>query len=162
MSNFRNAIEYVLEETLKGMNKGLTADELASTIKLPKKFEKLPYLGEFYGTVQWSVRSIYNGYVGWFDGNPTNLNKLPPKEYAVKMLDLIGGEEKVIEEIKKSLENQEAQWAIELCDILIGVDREIKIGRQLKAEGLMTLSKLETSANGRHYYIACAKELLEN
>lgn len=96
MSNFRNAIEYVLEETLKGMNKGLTADELASTIKLSEKFKKLPYLGEFYGNVQWSVRSIYNGYVGLFDRNPTNLNKLPPKEHAVKMLDLIGGEEKVI------------------------------------------------------------------
>jgi alkyl sulfatase BDS1-like metallo-beta-lactamase superfamily hydrolase len=144
------------------MNKGLTADELASNVKLPEKFAKLPYLSEFYGTVEWFVRSIFNGYVGWFDGNPTNLNKLPPKEYAEKMLDLIGGEAKIISEIKKSLANQEVQWAIELCDLLIGADREIKIGKQLKVEGLMALSKLETSANGRHYYIACAKELLEN
>jgi alkyl sulfatase BDS1-like metallo-beta-lactamase superfamily hydrolase len=162
LSNFRNAIEYVLAETLKGMNKGLTVDELASTIKLPEEFAKLSYLGEFYGTVVWSIRSIYNGYVGWFDGNPTNLNKLQPKEYAVKMLDLIGDDANIITEIKKSLVNQEAQWAIELCDLLIDTEREIKIGKQLKAQGLMALSKLETSANGRHYYIACAKELLEN
>jgi len=161
LTNFRNAINYVLEETINGMNKGLTADELSSTIKLPEKLASLPYLGEFYGTVAWSVRSIFNGYIGWFDGNPTNLNKLPPKEYSLKMIDLIGGEEKVITEIKKSLENQEAQWAIELCDLLIGADREIKTGKQLKAEGLMALSKLETSANGRHCYIDCAKELLE-
>jgi alkyl sulfatase BDS1-like metallo-beta-lactamase superfamily hydrolase len=105
LSNFRNAMEYVLKETLNGMNKGLTADELASSIKLPKNLANLPYLGEFYGTVAWSVRSIFNGYVGWFDGNPTSLNKLPPKEYAVKMLDLIGGETKIITEIKKSLVN---------------------------------------------------------
>ena len=144
------------------MNKGLTADELASTVKLPRKFTQLPYLGEFYGTVAWSVRSIYNGYVGWFDGNPTNLNKLPPKKYALKMLDLIGGEAKIIAEIKKSLTCNELQWAIELCDILIGSGKKTKIGKQLKSEGLMALSKLETSANGRHYYIACAKELLEN
>lgn len=162
LSNFRNAIEYVLTETLRGMNKGLTADELASTIKLPEELANLSYLGEFYGTVTWSVRSIYNGYVGWFDGNPTNLNKLPPKEYAEKMLDLIGDESKTIAEIKKALASQEAQWAIEICDLLISADREIKIAKQLKAEGLITLSKLETSANGRHYYIACAKELLEN
>ena len=162
LSNFRNAIDYVLEETLNGMNKGLTIDELASTIKLPEKFEKLPYLGEFYGTVAWSVRSIYNGYVGWFDGNPTNLSKLPPKEYAMNMIDLIGGETKIIEEIKKALSNKKEQWAIEMCDLLISSEKEIKVGKQLKAEGLMALSKLETSANGRHYYIACAKELLEN
>ena len=162
LSNFRNAIEYVLEETLCGMNKGLTADELASTIKLPEKFAKLPYLGEFYGTVAWSVRSIYNGYVGWFDGNPTNLNKLPPKEYAINMIDLIGDEAKIITEIKKALSNKKEQWAIEMCDLLISSEREVKVGKELKAEGLMALSKLETSANGRHYYIACAKELLEN
>ncbi|MDS0524274.1 alkyl/aryl-sulfatase [Clostridium sp. SHJSY1] len=162
LTNFRNAIDYVLEETLKGMNKGLTADELSNTIKLPENLASLPYLGEFYGTVAWSVRSIFNGYIGWFDGNPTNLNKLPTKEYALKMIELIGGEEKVITEIKKSLENQESQWAIELCDLLIGADRKIRTGKQLKAEGLMALSKLETSANGRHYYIAYAKELLVN
>jgi len=101
LTNFRNAINYVLEETLKGMNKGSTADELSSTIKLPENLASLSYLGEFYGTVAWSVRSIYNGYVGWFDGNPTNLNKLPPEEHSLKMLDLIGGEEKIIAEIKK-------------------------------------------------------------
>ncbi|MBU3812664.1 MAG: alkyl/aryl-sulfatase [Candidatus Niameybacter stercoravium] len=162
LGNFRDAIEYVLEETLYGMNKGLTVDELASKIDLPEKFKKLPYLGEFYGTVAWSVRSIYSGYVGWFDGNPTNLNKLPPKEYAEKMISLIGDTEKVITEIKSSLANQEAQWAIELCDLLISANKEIKIGKQLKSEGLMALSKLETSANGRHYYIAYAKALLED
>ncbi|WP_459481600.1 alkyl sulfatase dimerization domain-containing protein [Clostridium saccharoperbutylacetonicum] len=160
--NFRNAVNYVLEETLKGMNKGLTADELASIIKLPENLASLPYLGEFYGTVAWSVRSIFNGYIGWFDGNPTNLNKLPPKEQAIKMIDLIGGIEKVLAEIKKSLENREVQWAIELCDLLIAADKESKTVKQLKAEGLLTLSKLETSANGRHYYIASAYELLEN
>ncbi|AIQ11635.1 alkyl/aryl-sulfatase [Paenibacillus durus] len=162
LSNFRDAIEYVLTETLKGMNKGLTIDELASIITLPEKLDKLPYLGEFYGTVAWTVRSIYNGYLGWFDGNPTNLNKLPPKTHAAKMLDLIGSEEKTITEIKKALEDQEAQWAVELCDLLISAEREIKIAKQLKSEGLMAMSKLETSANGRHYYIAYAKELLEN
>lgn len=162
LSNYRDAIEYVLEETLHGMNKGLTVDELANNIKLPEKFAKLSYLGEFYGTIAWSVRSIYNGYVGWFDGNPTNLNKLPPKEYSEKVLDLIGGEEKLITEIKKSINNGEVQWAVELCDMLISANRDSKIGKQLKAEGLMSLSKLETSANGRHYYIACTKELLQN
>jgi len=162
LTNFRNAIEYVLTETLRGMNKGLTVDELASSIKLPEELATLSYLGEFYGTIAWSVRSIFNGYVGWFDGNPTNLNKLPPKEHAVKMLALIGDESKTIAEIKKALESQDLQWAIELCDLLISADRESKIGKQLKTEGLMGLSKLETSANGRHYYIAYAKELQEN
>jgi len=160
LSNFRNAIDFVLTETLQGMNRGLSADELADTIKLPEHLARLPYLGEFYGTVAWSVRAIYSGYVGWFDGNPTNLNNLPPREHAIKMIDLIGGETKVLAEIEKALSDQNAQWAIELCDLLIASGREAERAKRLKAQGLLALSKLETSANGRHYYIACAKELL--
>jgi alkyl sulfatase BDS1-like metallo-beta-lactamase superfamily hydrolase len=162
LSNFRDAIEFVLTETLKGMNKGLTADELASTVKIPENLAELPYLGEFYGTVAWTVRSIYNGYLGWFDGNPTNLNKLSPKIYAEKMLKLIGSQEQIITEIRGALEKQDAQWAVELCDLLISARIETNIAKQLKAEGLMALAKQETSANGRHYYIAYAKELLED
>jgi alkyl sulfatase BDS1-like metallo-beta-lactamase superfamily hydrolase len=109
LSNFRDALDYVLSETLKGMNEGRTVDELANTIKLSEELAELPYLGEFYGTVAWTVRSIYYGYLGWFDGNPTNLNKLPPKQHASKILDLIGSEDKTITEIKRALENREAQ-----------------------------------------------------
>ena len=32
--------------------------------------------------------------------------------------------------------------------------------RRAKAQGLLALARQETSANGRHYSIACAKELL--
>lgn len=161
LGNFKDAVEYVLEATLEGMNKGLSVDELATTITLPEHLRNLPYLGEFYGTVAWSVRSIYNGYVGWFDGNPTHLNKLAPKTYGEKMLELIGDSTKVIAEIKKALVEEEPQWAVELCDLLINANEEMKTAKVLKSEGLMALSRLETSANGRHYYIAAAKALLE-
>lgn len=162
LTNFRDALEYVLLETLRGINSGRSADELANTVKLPEKWANLPFLGEHYGTVAWTVRSIYTGYLGWFDGNPTNINKLPPKKYAEKMLGVIGSGKKVLGEIRKALKNKEEQWAIELCDLLISAGQEADQGKQLKAEGLMALSKLETSANGRHYYIACAKELVSS
>ncbi len=77
--------------------------------------------------------------------------------YSRKMVEFIGGEEKIINEIKNALNKEEYQWAIQLCDLVIDKNSEAK---RLKAEGLMGLSKLITSANGRHYYIACAKELM--
>lgn len=159
LTNFRNAIDYVLTETLRGMNKGLSPDELAVMVKLPPELAKLPYLKEFYGTIEWSVRSIYNGYLGWFDGNPTNLNKMVPKERALKVVNLSGGEQKILMEIEKAFNEKSYQWAIELCDMLIMSEINIKRGKELKACGLLELSKRETSANGRHYYIASAKEL---
>ncbi len=160
LTNFRDAIHYVLTETLKCMNQGMTMDETAETVKLPEKWAKLSYLGEFYGTVAWSVRGIYAGYVGWFDGNPTKLNPLPLRTRAKKTVALMGGTETVLSAICHALENQDVQWAIELADILIAVDSTNKQAKQYKAQGLIRLGHLETSANGRNYYLTCAKELL--
>ncbi len=52
------------------------------------------------------------------------------------------------------------QWALELADLLLTLDPENAEIRRAKASGLMTLARQETSANGRHYYLAYAKELL--
>lgn len=157
LGDFTGAIEYILLQTLDCMNKGMSEDEVVANVNLPEEYKGKPYLGEFYGTVDWAVRSIYGGYVGWFDGNPTNLNPLSMDVYSRKMVEFIGGEEKIINEIKNALNKEEYQWAIQLCDLVIDKNSEAK---RLKAEGLIGLSKLITSANGRHYYIACAKELM--
>ncbi|WP_088225456.1 alkyl/aryl-sulfatase [Desulfosporosinus sp. FKB] len=160
LTNFRDAIDYVLTETLKGMNQGMTMDEVAEAVKLPEKWANLPYLGEFYGTVAWSVRGIYAGYVGWFDGNPTKLNPLPIRTRAEKTIALMGGIESVLSAISQALDNEEAQWALELADIIIAADSTNKLALKYKAQGLISLARQERSANGRHYYFACAKELL--
>lgn len=162
LTNYRDAINYVLSETLRCMNKGMSIDETAETVQLPKKWASLPYLGEFYGTVTWSVRGIYTGYVGWFDGNPTNLNPLPTKIRAEKTIALMGGINSVLSAINQALEKNETQWAIELADILLAADSTNKQAKEYKAQGLIALGHQETSANGRNYYLSFAKELLAN
>ena len=161
LKNYRNAIESVLLQTLEGMAQGKTVDELAASVKLPETMRNLPDLGEHYGTVAWSVRGIFAGYAGWFDGNPTNLNPLPPAEEAQNMLRMMGGTEKVLAEISQAIQMQQYQWALQLCDILLNSQQQKQQARQYKAQALLALAELETSSNGRHYYQVCAKELIE-
>lgn len=66
------------------MNEGKSQEELAAEIRLPEQYAVLPYLGEFYGCVEWTVRAVYTAYLGWFDGNPTHLHPLAPKKYTEK------------------------------------------------------------------------------
>lgn len=161
LKNYRDAIESVLLQTLEGMAQGKTVDELAASVKLPETLRNLPYLGEHYGTVAWSVRGIFAGYAGWFDGNPTNLNPLPPAEEAQNMLRMMGGAEKVLAEIKQTIQTQQYQWALQLCDILLNSQQQMQQARQYKAQALLALAEQETSSNGRHYYQVYAKELIE-
>ena len=36
-------------------------------------------MGEGYGAVAWTVRGIYEGYVGWFDENPATMYAVAPQ-----------------------------------------------------------------------------------
>lgn len=159
LTNFRDALEYILLETLKGMDEGKGVDQLAEEIALPEHLAKLPYLQEYYGTVRWSVRAIYTGYLGWFDGNPTALSSMPIKEKAEKNIAMMGGSEKILTEIRTSIDHEQEQWAVELCDILLNADVEVEKAKMLKGEGLILLGRMQTSANARHYYIAYGKML---
>ena len=156
---YREGLNYVLEETLKGMNRGLTPDELVNTIKLPAELADLPQLQEYYGTIEWSIRGIYSGYFGWFDGNPTHLGTMPVKEKAEKTIAMMGGAEAILNEVAAAIAKEEMQWAAELCDILLNAQVEMEKAKAYKKKALEHLGHATTSANGRHYYLSVAKEL---
>jgi len=103
LSDYRDAIRHVVNETRKGMDAGLTMDQLAHSVKLPPELSEKPYLREFYGRVDWSVRAYFVGTMGWFDGNPTTLGTLEPGDEANKFIALLGGTDALINAINKSL-----------------------------------------------------------
>ena len=86
LMDYRDAIQFVHDQTVYWMNRGLTPNEIVEKVKLPRHLKDSPFLQEFYGQVDWSVRSVFNGYLGWFDGNPSTLNPLPPQQKAEKWL----------------------------------------------------------------------------
>ncbi len=156
---YRDGINYILEATLNGMNEGLTPDELVNTIKLPAELADLPQLQEYYGTIEWSIRGIYSGYFGWYDGNPTHLGTMNVKEKAERAIVMMGGAGNVLGEIAASVEKQDMQWVAELCDLLLNAQVEAEQAKAYKKQALNYLGRMTTSANGRHYYLSVAKEL---
>ncbi len=159
LTAYRDAIRSVHSMTLEGMNRGLTPDELAHEIALAPELASQPYLEEFYGTVSWSVRSIFSGYMGWFDGNATNLFPLAPPDRARRMAELAGGAEKLLAQATDALAAGDAQWAAELCDNLIALDPADGGALNLKANALTALAEEQVSANARNYYLVSAVEL---
>lgn len=150
VGHFKEAIEYVLFTTLDCINKGLTLDETVEAVKLSKHLSSLPYLQEYYGVLEWAVKSVYTGYVGWFDGDPIHLLPISNKEYNSALLELIG-EEKLIDKIKECMTKKQYQLALQLLEIIDN--------KELKKECLLQRAKQVKSANARHYLIAYAKEL---
>ena len=88
LTDYRDAIQFVHDQTVRHINKGLLPNEIVSKIQLPSHLSESPYLQEFYGSISSYVRSIFSGYIGWFNGNITTLHPLSPEEKAKKMIAL--------------------------------------------------------------------------
>jgi alkyl sulfatase BDS1-like metallo-beta-lactamase superfamily hydrolase len=86
LTRYRDAIQYVHDEVVKGMNSGKDVFTLMREIKLPAKFD----LTESFGKVSWSVRGIYDGYAGWFDMNPATMYEIPPSSMYPDLVKLSG------------------------------------------------------------------------
>lgn len=159
LTDYRDAIRYVVDETRKGMDQGRTMDELAHSVKLPQHLAEKPHLREYYGRVDHAVRAYFTGTLGWFDGNPTSLGPLAPEDEAQRLIALAGGPEAMLAAIDKAREEGALQWALQLIDRLIAADQNAAQAKGLKAEVLRALADEQINCPTRHYYLQSAKEL---
>ena len=159
LTAYRDAIQYVHDQTIRWMNAGLTPDEIVERVQLPAHLKNHPFLLEHYGTVAWSVRSIFSGYLGWFSGDAASLNPVAPSVRAQRVVDLAGGRNKVIASVNRALKDQDYAWAAELAGHLVHLNSEDQQARNLKAEAFEHLGALSVSPNGRNFYLTQALEL---
>lgn len=162
LTDYRDAVRFVHDKTVEGMNKGLTPDQLVEYVQLPDHLAEKEYLQPFYGNIEFGVRSVFSFYLGWFDGNPTNLFRLTPKAEAVRMVKLAGGQERLMATAREALENDDPQWAAQLADHLIAFDPEASDAKLLKADALTALGHRTVTATARNYYLTVAQELRED
>ena len=159
LTNYRDAIQYVHDQSIRGINAGLTPDELAEQIKLPPHLAEAPYLQPFYGNVSWSVRSMFTGNLGWFDGDAATLQPLTRKEQARLVARLAGGEKELVRHAKELLEKKEFQAALELTGHLIQLNPGHAEAKDIRIKTLSALGEREENPNARHYYLTEALEI---
>jgi len=159
LTDYRDAIQYVHDQSIRGMNMGMTPDELAEHIRLPPHLAHAPYLQPFYGKVSWSVRSMFTGHLGWFDGDAATLHPLTRPEQAALMARLAGGEEALLAQTRQLIQEQSWQAALQLTGHLIRLNPEHKEARNLRIQALSALAGAEQNPNARHYYLTEAVEI---
>ncbi len=159
LTDYRDAIQFVHDQTVRGMNKGLTPDELAEAVVLPEHLQRSEWLQEFYGKAKWSVRTVFDGYMGFFDGNPATLLPLDKTTRAKNIEQLAGGKQQLQQQIALAVKNENYQWALELTDHYLSLYPSDKTVLQNRIQALMALGNAQSNPNARHYLITCALEL---
>ena len=157
----RDGIQYIHDQTLRHMNRGATPDELVNLVTMPPYLrDYAPYLREYYGTVKHAVRQIYNGYLGWFAGDPVDLDPLPPHEASKRYVALMGGRDRLLTHARKALKKKEYQWAARLTTHLIAVNVNDQEARDVKAHAFRELGLASMNINWRNWYLTASYELL--
>lgn len=161
LTDYRDAVQFIHDKTVEGINLGMTPDELVEFVNLPENLADKDYLQPFYGHPQWGVRSVYAGYLGWFDGNPSNLFRLSPRAEAERIADLLGGRDDLLEAARSALASGDNQWAAQLADHLLALDPDDLQAKRVKADSLTNLANGMVNATARNYYLTVARELLD-
>jgi alkyl sulfatase BDS1-like metallo-beta-lactamase superfamily hydrolase len=159
LTRYRDAIQYVHDETVKGMNAGKDVFTLMQEIKLPPQYD----LTEIFGKVSWSVRGIYDGYAGWFDGNPSSMYAFPASSVYPDLVKLAGGPEPVTRLALEKVEAGKPVEALHLTDVVLAYDQKNSaalLARVKAMEYLRQHTQNQIESGWLDYGIRLAKEKL--
>lgn len=161
MVNTAAMYKYINDQTLTYINQGYTSDEISNMIRLPEDLARHWYTRQYYGTVSHNSKAVYQKYIGWYDGNPVNLNPLTPTDSARKWVEYLGDTDKVLKIAKEDFDAGEYQWVSEITSVLVYADPENTAARLLCADALEQLGYQSESGAWRNAYLSGAKELRE-
>ena len=155
----RDVYKYTHDQTVRLINAGYTRNEIADKIKLPKSLEDHFGARGYYGDLRHNVRAVYQFYLGAYDGNPANLNPLPPQESAKHYLELLGGADKAVAAAQTAYDKGEYRWAAELLNHAVFGDPSSKAAKELLAKTYDQMGYMSEAATWRNSYLTAAAEL---
>ncbi len=164
---YRDGIQFLLDQTIRGINKGLLLDELASFVQLPEPYGQNYLTQQLYGLVEHHVKQTSTGLVGWFDGDESKLFALPPADRAQRLIAGFGGLDAVRSHVDQAIVDDDLRWALELATWLVRcalsddgrADAGAPEDRARLGSILRTIAQRTTSANARNWCLTRAREL---
>lgn len=155
----RDSIQFMWDQTVRGVNKDISASQLGSFVQLPERFAGGRLTRQLYGTAEHHVRQIHHGLVGWFDGDEANLFPLDPDDRASRMIDGFGGPDAVRAKVRSAIDGEDLRWAVEMAAWLARAGDATEADRGLLAEAIRTIGQRTTAANIRNWCVTRALEL---
>jgi uncharacterized sulfatase len=157
LTNYRDAIKFVDDKVIGALNNSVSVEQLRDEVReLPANLRDLPYLQEHYGKLSWALEGDYRNYVGWFFGNATWLEPLPPVKRYTELVQLTGGPDKIVERAIVLQKARQDQLALELLDIVLTVHPGHQTALAVKANSLQRMGSNSDNLNSRGFYTSDA------
>jgi alkyl sulfatase BDS1-like metallo-beta-lactamase superfamily hydrolase len=159
LSSQRDLYKFIHDQTLHLANLGLTPLEIAEKLRLPDALSQQWFNRDYYGTVSHNSKATYQLYLGFFDGNPANLNPHPPEEVGRRYVELAGGADALLAHARSAYERGDYRWVAEVVKHLVFADPGNDEACWLEADALEQLGYQSESGPWRNFYLSGAQEL---
>src|SRR5246500_3494144 len=155
----RDLYKFAHDQTIRLMNHGLTATEIAETIRLPKSLDGAWHSRGYYGHIRHNVKAIYQKYLGWYDANPVNLDPLPPVAAGRKYVEYMGGAEAIFARAARDFARGEFRFVAQAVSHLVFAEPDNQAARAMLADTFEQLGYAAESSTWRNAYLFGAQEL---
>lgn len=155
----RDLYKFIHDQSVRLLNYGLTPTEIAERLTLPPSLAGDFAARGYYGSVSHNAKAVYQFYLGWYDGNPADLNPLPRAEEAKKEIDYMGGAAAVLARARDDYKAGQYRWVATIASKLVFADPSNKEARALGADALEQLGYQAEAATWRNAYLLGAQEL---
>ena len=155
----RDLYKFINDQTIRLINHGYKPSEIAEILKEPASLSAEWSTREFYGTVSHNSKAVYQRVLGWYDGNPANLNPLPPVEGGKKTVEYMGGAQAILSRARKDFADGQYRWVAQVLNQLVFAEPYNKEARELEADALEQLGYQSESATWRNAYLEATQEL---
>ncbi|MDG4718210.1 MULTISPECIES: alkyl/aryl-sulfatase [Thalassospira] len=155
----RDIMKYLNDQTLRLANMGYNMEEAAEMIKIPDELATYWAARGYYGSVKHDIKAVWNFYLGYFDGNPSRLDALPPADAGPKFVEYMGGADAVIEKAKVDFDAGNYRWVAQVLDKVVMAEPDNQEAKDLLANALEQMGYQAESGPWRNFYLSGAKEL---
>ncbi len=155
----RDNYKYLHDQSVRLMNKGLNATELAEQIVPPAAIANEWSTHGYYGTYNHNAKAIYQRYLGWYDANPANLNPHVPTERARRYVSAIGGAEKVVALARAAMAEGDYRWSSDLLNQLVFAEPGNAEAKALLADSYEQQGYQAEGSLWRNMFLSAASEL---
>jgi len=144
----RDATRFVHDQTIAGMNAGMTVEQLMSEIQLPPELA----LTQEHGKVSWAVKSIWEYYATWFHfDKTTELYPVPANSIYADLVELSGSD--LIVNKASAYAMTDPLKALHLVDIVLETDQLNKGALKVRKAALSELLTAAEAGDKNSYEI---------
>jgi alkyl sulfatase BDS1-like metallo-beta-lactamase superfamily hydrolase len=135
LRKMRDAVQYVHDATVAGMNAGKTVHELMEEIRLPPELA----LVQIHGRVSWAVKSIWEYYATWFHFDSTTDLYPIPVSHVHPELAALAGVDTIARAAAARVELGENLEALHLLEVALAGDPAHRLALETRRQALVNL-----------------------